>query len=503
MRIMSTATSKIVHLVFVFMLLLLPANSVNSIIRNKKRANREHEEERRGATEKPMYPPNYIHDEAVVYTARVLDDCRKKRLIALAAGAKRDVWLLHDFEAVTSYKYIYESMRENEVQPNPQSKLSWAELMKLQAKERFYHNTTKFRLEESKAFHSRAKKNMMHVPNLYITSQTKGVYPNFIDVSDCTSTHQSCTKNAFLHFTTNSYEYDEIYGPRGTQFANKSSRMKYIRSRLANYKHIWTIEDDVFYTGDWEHFFNETLSPENNININDGLQKPEHFETDARHVFLQSNVPDEVQKRYGIHVEKEPPLPEPSRPVMNNNYRHSNSKSSNKKDDENYVDSLGRSDLMIRMAKNQEPYGSWHWYQLGCRIAGKKCTASEMPVSSLWFTARFSTRFLHSFADALVNGVHGHDDTYGFHEALISPFVFSEENRHKFTVSRLPQVGLAAPGHWSPYFGTENNTILSLSYLSKYKKIENNRIYHPVKCEADSNTGHKQAKYAEMSMNDL
>jgi hypothetical protein len=55
------------------------------------------------------------------------------------------------------------------------------------------------------------------------------------------------------------------------------------------------------------------------------------------------------------------------------------------------------------------------------------------------------------------------------------------------------------PGHWPPYFGSEQNTKMNLSYLAHFRGIEENKLYHAIKCEADAELGLKQLKWSGLN----
>ncbi len=394
------------------------------------------------------YPPDYVHDEAIIYTGRFLDDCRMKRLTALVASAKRDVWFLHDHVSISSYKYAFHNLKETNLKRLWRARAAVPNILREKAndassnpfnrafnraksarrrlinnwddgnragfpKEKIGHGWkresqenagpnfnltfwTKDHLKKYERAYKQSLQNVMEIPNLFVAPQAKGNYGNFIDVVNCKSLYQSCVKNSFLAFTVNPHAYNESQGPIGRKFTDEDARIQFVKSRLGQYKYYWSMEDDIFYTGSWEKLFAETHSPENNININDGLQKLEHFITDERDTFFNVTLPPQYETYFNMKDQPEM-LPSPIRPT------------NNESKEENAVDV--RTDVMIKLTRTPNKW-TWHEY---CWIFGKKCVASELPLSAKWFMARFSANFLGAFADAITNDIFGHK-TYGFHE---------------------------------------------------------------------------------------
>ena len=435
---------------------------------------------------------DFVYDEAVIFTGRALSECSGALLRNLVQGANRDVWFLHDHDSHTNETYVLNSLLEDaafvpwmnrNVSSNigPFRSESKRSLRAAEASKDTRYNNSVWKgwykyetiknaipeiMKRGNQLVEKSNSIINSIPNLFVAQQTRGKYglSMRMDVKhDCLSENQPCRNNAFLDFAMNGQNYSQLLGPIKIDFESERARSDYIQSRFSQYKHFWSIEDDIVFTGSWKHFFDVTKGGRSNININDGLQKSSHFPTKEDQFNSSAVVLDEPIRGSDAFI------PNDGRPP----------------------DRLQRADFRTKFLRVDE---NFFWYQMGCKSYGEDCVNGELLVLSSWYMARFSKAFLTEFTNALTR-----HEISGFFELLPVAFAFNEKNRGKFSIASIPGIvqGVIVQGHWGKFLPKYDRK-MNLRYLinGTGHSLARNRLYHPVKCKADPQLGMKQLMWS-------
>jgi hypothetical protein len=200
--------------------------------------------------------------------------------------------------------------------------------------------------------------------------------------------------------------------------AAKSSFLRWVVAH-PEYKHAWHMEDDIFFTGKWSHFFAQADKEADFIGAKfERINGWEYFRG-TRCSMDQTYIPSYIKKRSNITVN-------------------------------------GR--IMCRDVL------TWR---------------------TLWCIARFSTQFAQFLLDDILSGT-----LQGHHEGVVHGVLMGHEN---LTFSDLPPIsGYYKSGGWGNF---KNRSYCS---LDTYQPINDNRYYHPVKC--DAYTGERLDYFKEILM---
>jgi hypothetical protein len=225
-------------------------------------------------------------------------------------------------------------------------------------------------------------------------------------------------RERFLYSSPQANKHIPVFDTKASG-ASMSSFLRWV-GQHPEYNHAWHMEDDVFFTGEWKHFFAHAADIE------------------ADYVGAR-NTP-----RGKWHHNQA------SRCSM----------------DENYIPSLNGTKSNI--AKD-----------------GRIMCRDVFTWRTFWSFNRVSTQFAQLLLEDLESrSLHGH------HEAIVPGVLMGHAN---LTFMELPPLaGHYVPGNWGPY---KDRTRCS---LNMYEPVQDNRYYHPVKCEAYS--GEKLEQFKEIMM---